>query len=150
MSSVRDKVAAKGIPVAPLWETTSSMKAPRGPDLRCQADAKGEWILLLLPRWLSGKKRICQPIQEVQQIWVRSPGWKDPLEEEMATCSCIIAWKIPWTEESIGLQRVTWLSTHTHLSHTWSCFQNSAKWLVRLRLCLVHCQKEFSALGWAD
>ena len=37
--------------------------------------------------------------------------WKDPLEEEMATHSCILAWKIPWTEEpgrlnSMGLQGV--------------------------------------------
>ena len=27
-------------------------------------------------------------------------GWKDPLEEDMATCSSILAWRIPWTEES--------------------------------------------------
>ena len=38
-------------------------------------------------------------------------GWKDPLEEVMATDSSILAWRIPWTEEpgrlqSIGLQRV--------------------------------------------
>ena len=33
-----------------------------------------------------------------------SLGWEDPLEEEMATRSCILAWKIPWTEEPGGLQ----------------------------------------------
>ena len=32
------------------------------------------------------------------------PGWEDPLEEEMATHSSILAWRIPWTEESGGLQ----------------------------------------------
>ena len=35
--------------------------------------------------------------------------WEDPLEEETATCSSILAWKIPWTEEmgeSMGSQRV--------------------------------------------
>ena len=32
------------------------------------------------------------------------PGWEDPLEEEMATHSSILAWKIPWTEEPRGLQ----------------------------------------------
>ena len=42
---------------------------------------------------------------------VRSLGWEDPLEKEMATHSSILAWKIPWTEEpgrlqSMGLQRV--------------------------------------------
>ena len=33
-------------------------------------------------------------------MWVQSLGWKDPLEEEMATHSSILAWRIPWTEES--------------------------------------------------
>ena len=37
-------------------------------------------------------------------MWVRSLVWEDPLEEEMATHSSILAWKIPWTEESGGLQ----------------------------------------------
>ena len=42
---------------------------------------------------------------------VQSLGWEDPLEEEMATNSSILAWKIPWTEEPgrlqyIGSQRV--------------------------------------------
>ena len=42
---------------------------------------------------------------------VRSPAGEDPLEEEMATHSSILAWKIPWTEEpgrlqSKGSQRV--------------------------------------------
>ena len=32
------------------------------------------------------------------------PGWKDPLEKEMATHSSILAWRIPWTEEPGGLQ----------------------------------------------
>ena len=37
-------------------------------------------------------------------MWVRFLGWEDPLEEEMATHSSILAWRIPWTEESGGLQ----------------------------------------------
>ena len=32
-------------------------------------------------------------------MWVRSPGWEDPLEEEMATHSSTLAWRIPWAEE---------------------------------------------------
>ena len=35
----------------------------------------------------------------VQETWVLSLGWEDPLVEEMASHSCILAWKIPWTEE---------------------------------------------------
>ena len=51
----------------------------------------------------------CLP--EMQETLVRSLGWEDPLEKEMATHSSILAWRIPWTEEpgglqSMGLQRV--------------------------------------------
>ena len=35
-------------------------------------------------------------------MWVLSLGWEDPLEEEMATCSNILAWRIPWTESLAG------------------------------------------------
>ena len=60
---------------------------------------------------------------DTQEMWVWSLGWEDPLEEEMATHSSIIAWRIPWTEEPGRVtksdQRVTksqtglkWLSTH--------------------------------------
>ena len=40
----------------------------------------------------------------MQETQVRSLGWGDPLEEEMATLSSIPAWRIPWTEEPAGLQ----------------------------------------------
>ena len=43
-------------------------------------------------------------MQEMQETPVCSLGGKDPLEGEMAICSSILAWKIPWTEESGGLQ----------------------------------------------
>ena len=39
-----------------------------------------------------------------QETWFRSLGQEDPLEEGMATHSSILTWKIPWTEESSGLQ----------------------------------------------
>ena len=39
-----------------------------------------------------------------QEIRVRSLGWEDPLEREMATLSSSLAWKISWTEEPGGLQ----------------------------------------------
>ena len=40
----------------------------------------------------------------MQETWVQSLGWEDPLEKEMATYSGILAWQIPWTEEPGGLQ----------------------------------------------
>ena len=40
----------------------------------------------------------------VRETRVRSLGWEDPLEKEMATHSSTVAWKIPWMEESGRLQ----------------------------------------------
>ena len=40
----------------------------------------------------------------MQEMQVRSLGWEDPLEKEMATHSTLLAWKIPWTEELGKLQ----------------------------------------------
>ena len=40
----------------------------------------------------------------VQETWVQSLGWEDPLEKGMATHSNILAWRISWTEESGRLQ----------------------------------------------
>ena len=50
-------------------------------------------------------------MKELQEMRVRSLGWEDPLEEDLATPSSVLAWRIPWTGEpgglqSIGLQRV--------------------------------------------
>ena len=40
----------------------------------------------------------------MQEMQVQSLGWEDPLEKELATHSSILAWRIPWTEETGGLQ----------------------------------------------
>ena len=40
----------------------------------------------------------------MQETWVGSLGWEDPLEEGIATHSSILAWRTPWTEEPGGLQ----------------------------------------------
>ena len=50
-------------------------------------------------------------LSTMQETQVRSLGWEDPLEKEMAIHSSTVAWKIPWTEkpgrlQSMGLQRV--------------------------------------------
>ena len=45
-------------------------------------------------------------MQEMQETWVGSLGREDPLEEGMATHSSILAWRIPWTEKSAGLQSI--------------------------------------------
>ena len=38
-------------------------------------------------------------MHEIQEMRAQSLGWEDPLEKEMAACSSILAWEIPWTEE---------------------------------------------------
>ena len=49
-------------------------------------------------------------MQEANKTWVRPLGGEDPLEEEMATHSSILAWEIPRTEEPGGRQSV-WLQS---------------------------------------
>ena len=53
---------------------------------------------MVLPLWSAGKESV------IWETWVRSLGWEDPLEKEMATHSSILAWRILWTEEPSGLQ----------------------------------------------
>ena len=78
------------------------------------------WILCRLSYQASQVALVVKthlPMQETQEIWVWSLGLEEPLEEEMATHSSILAWEIPGTEEpgelqSMGLQRV---------GHDWAC-----------------------------
>ena len=50
--------------------------------------------------WLRRKKNL----PTLQETWVQSLGWEDPLEKGMATHSSTLAWRIPWTEEPGRLQ----------------------------------------------
>ena len=67
-------------------------------------------------------------MQEMQEMQVWFLGQEDPLEEEMATHSSILAWRIPWTEEPGGLQSVgisksqIWLSDSTTTTQIASSF----------------------------
>ena len=54
--------------------------------------------------WASLVAQMVKNPPAVQETWVRSLGWEDPLEKEMATHSSVLAWRIPWTEEPGGLQ----------------------------------------------
>ena len=49
-------------------------------------------------------------------MWVRSLGWDDPLEEEMATHTSTLAWEISWTEEPARLQSMGSQKSRTPLS----------------------------------
>ena len=63
---------------------------------------------------------VVKNLPAMQETRVQSLGWEDPLEEGTATDSSILAWKIPWTEETGGAtvhgvaKSQTQLSTHVH------------------------------------
>ena len=76
-------------------------------------------------QWIDRQKT---PMQKTQETQLRSLGWDNPLKEEMATYSSILAWKIPQIEEPgrlqpVGSQRIgythTHTHTHTHLFYSW-------------------------------
>ena len=54
--------------------------------------------------WTPLVAQMVKSLSTVWETWVRSLGWEDPLEEERATHSSILAWRIPWTEGPDGLQ----------------------------------------------
>ena len=50
--------------------------------------------------------QLIKNLPAMQETPVQSLGWEDPLEKGMATHSSILAWRIPWTEETGGLQSI--------------------------------------------
>ena len=58
--------------------------------------------------WASLVAQLVKNPPAMQETWVRSLGWEDPLEKGMAAHSSILAWRIPWTGglQSMELQRV--------------------------------------------
>ena len=56
--------------------------------------------------WASLVAQLVKNPLAMRETWVRSLGWEDPLEKGKATHSSILAWRIPWTVQSLGLQRV--------------------------------------------
>ena len=80
-------------------------------------------------------------MQETQETWVQCLGEEDPLEEGVATNSSILAWRIPWTEESGGLQsmyspwgRMDALSSNPSVTLDSSLFLTSIRQQVLSRL----------------
>ena len=74
--------------------------------LPSEIPAQSEKRSILPIRGFSCGSEIKNPpaVQEPQETQVQSLDWEDPLEEEMATHSSILAWRILWTEEPGGLQ----------------------------------------------
>ena len=64
-------------------------------------------------------------MQETQEMQVQSLGQEDPLEEGIPTHSSILAWRIPWTEESDGLQT----TVSQRVIHDWSDLEHTIKFV---------------------
>ena len=59
----------------------------------------------MLYLWASLVAQLVKNPPAMQEIWVQSLGWEDPLEKGTGIHSSILAWRIPWTAESMGSQR---------------------------------------------
>ena len=57
---------------------------------------------------------VVKNLSAMQETWVQSLGQEDSLDKRMATNSCILAWKIPRTEEPLRLQSMGSLKSQTH------------------------------------
>ena len=112
-------------------------------------ESEKEWINVheSLHRWFSCKSP--PAMQEMQETLVWSLGWDDPLEEEMAVHSSILAWRIPWTKEPGGLQ-----SMWSHrVGHDWALSISTYVYLwlnhfiVHLKLT-QHCKSTMLVVWW--
>ena len=56
--------------------------------------------------WASLVAQLAKNLPAMREIWVQSLVWEDLLEKRKATLSIILAWRIPWTVQSVELQRV--------------------------------------------
>ena len=56
--------------------------------------------------WASLVAQLVKNLPAMRDTWVRSLGWEDPLEKRKATHSSVLAWRMSWTVQSMGSQRV--------------------------------------------
>ena len=84
------------------WRTTVHGIERVGHDLETKPQTIFIFVEVQLILIFSGDSVVKNP--PAKKDLVRSLGWEDPLEEEMATHSSILAWRILWTEEPSGLQ----------------------------------------------
>ena len=86
--------------------------------------------------WASLVAQLVKNPPATWETWVRHLGWEDPLENGTATHSSILAWRIPWTIQSVGVAK-----SRTRLSafHFSSCF-----WSISL----AHCHHHVRPAAW--
>ena len=74
-----------------------------------------DWATELNWSWTSQLAQRVKRLPAVQEIWVLSLGWEDPLEKEMVIHPRVLTWRIPWTEEPGGLKP----SMGRRVGHDW-------------------------------
>ena len=73
----------------------------------------------------------------MQEVWVQSLGWGNPLEKEMAILSSVLAWKIPWTEGLGGLQSMRSQRVKYRVWHDSACIEMQLQCRLALSFLLV-------------
>ena len=78
--------------------------------------------------WTSVVAQLVKNPPAMWETWVRSLSWEDPLEKGTATYSSILAWRIPWTVQSMGSQRV---------GHDWATFISLHFPLIKISVVIM-------------
>ena len=81
--------------------------------------------------WASRVAHMGKNLPAMQETWVQSLGQEDPLEKGMVIYSNILAWRIPWTEESGGLQSIR----SQKVRHDWAANIN----MFQKQTVTIHC-----------
>ena len=92
--------------------------------------------------WASLVAQLVKNLPAMQEAWIQSLGWEDPLGKGKATHSRTLAWKIPWTTQSMGSQRVT---------HNWATVTKLVKKYIpreNLKLTLIMSLRYTAHLAW--
>ena len=103
----------------------------------------------ILSPWVSLVAQLAKKPPAIQETWVQSLGWEDPLEKGAAARSSILAWRIRWTEEPSRLQSMGWQrvgherTTFTFIFPLHYClesynFHNKLETYLRTRNHLLH------------
>ena len=103
-------------------------------------------LVLFLPHF-SLVAQMVKNLPAIQEAWVYSLGWEDILEKEMATHSSILAWRITWTIQSMGSQRVK----HGWATFTFTCVLHQASLVVQMVKNLPAMMETWTqSLGWEE
>ena len=129
-----------------LWSSTWSLKLQKkiAPgSIPGSGRSPGEGIGYPLQySWDSLLAQLVKNPPAMQETWVQSLGWEDPLEKGTTPCSSILAWRIPWTIQGCKESDTTeWLSfSLSHIAYSWSSriYYKSWHWRLGGNMCIFN------------